>query len=142
LEKQKEIIKNSLAQELEKLNVSKKNMLINIKNSIQDNLKLVDETFSITNENKNTNKKFRDYLSAKNIKLKNQIKRQFPNLNFGVKNFDQMTDEEKTIFIEDIINYDELLIKAINASIDNVYFSKNKINSLYKAFLNYSNNLA
>jgi hypothetical protein len=42
---QREILKKSEKTEIDKLEVSKKNLLISMKNTLKDNLKIIDETF-------------------------------------------------------------------------------------------------
>ncbi len=142
LENSKKIIENSLKNELEKLETSKKNLLITIKNTIKDNLKIIDEVYWITKENKDLNDKFQDYLSAKNISYKREVEKKFFQLNQKINSFDKMSDLEISDYLKNIIYLDNLAWKWVNSSIDNVYFPQTKIDSFYNRFLSYSNNLA
>ncbi len=139
---QREILKKSEKTEIEKLEVSKNNMIISLKNTLKDNFKIIDEIFWVTKDNRDLNDKFQDYLSAENISYKLQVEKDFLKLFYKQYKIDEMSDSELSVYINDIINLNNLAWKAVNTSIDNVYFTQTRIDGLYKMFLWYSNNLA
>ncbi len=110
-------------------------------------LDFADQLLSVTKENKDTNKKFRDYLSAKNKKYLQNAKYHFLTSYNLLKNYKRLYNEKietwtatKKEIKEILENWKKvalslkILLKDIynvlDSSIDNVYFPLAKINNL------------
>jgi multidrug resistance efflux pump len=110
-------------------------------------LDFADQLLSVTKDNKDSNKKFRDYLSAKNTKYLREAKYNFLTTYNLFKEFEHLYHtkiENNTATKEDLKNILEkwkkvalnikILLKnlynVVDSSIDNVYFPLSQINNL------------
>jgi len=139
LENNLELSKTWEKESLEKIEISKKSLLTNILTISKDNLLKIDEIFWITNENKRLNDKYDDYLWKKDSVLLNKIRTDFKELNSI--NISNLSDEEISIFLWNLISLNENVQKSIKKSIENIYFTQTQIDTFYKIFLTYWNNL-
>jgi len=139
LENNLELSKTWEKESLEKIEISKKSLLTNILTISKDNLLKIDEIFWITNENKRLNDKYEDYLWKKDSVLLNKVRTDFKELNSI--NVSNLSDEEISIFLWNLISLNENVQKSIKKSIENIYFTQTQIDTFYKIFLTYWNNL-
>jgi len=139
LTKQKDLLDKSKKDELEKLNISLNNLKITSYNNISDILLYIDKLYWITEENKDKNDNFENYLSAKNTSLKSKITNSFRNLNnIDYKNLD---NNELSKYLDKL---NLLILDSANwtkESVANTTFSQNNIDWYYKTLLWYSNGL-
>jgi len=140
LKKNLELSKTWEKESIEKIEISKKALFTSIKSISKDNLLKIDEIFWITFDNKKLNDKYEDYLWKKDSVLLNKVKSDFKKLN----NIDvsKLSDDEISKFLWDLVKLDETVQKSVKESIVNVYFSQNQIDSFYKLFLTYWNNIS
>jgi len=137
--KQKTLLEKSKTEELEKLENSLENLKTSSYNIISDTLLYIDELYWITKENEDKNDSFENYLSAKNVNLKNNVKLDFRKLN----NVDY-----KEMWWKDLSDYqaklNNLVLMASNwvkESVDNIKLTNQQIDWYYKTLLWYSNQL-
>ena len=137
-----ELAKKWKIESLEKIDISREGLFTNITNISSDNLLKIDEIFWISEENKDLNNKYDNYLSAKNFILKTQVKNEFSRLNILINEIHNLSDKEISVFLWDIINLDKNTRDAIKESIINTNLTQSQIDSFYSLFLNYSNSLS
>ncbi len=142
LENNLKLLKKAKKDALEKIDISRDNLYSKIKSISLDNLLKIDEIFGITDENKDLNDKYEDYLWTENSILLNSVKNQFKKLNEEIKNYDQMSDSEISEFLGKLKNLDDDAKESVKESIANVYFPQTQIDSFYSLFLNFSNNIS
>jgi len=127
---------------LEKIDISRTSLLTNLKSIGRDNLLKIDETFWFTEENKDLNNSFEDFLSAKNTALLNTLKTEFFSVNNRFIDIDNLSDSDISTLLWDLVQLDVDARTAMKDSVANVYLPQTQIDSLYTLFLNYWNNLA
>lgn len=142
LESNLELAKKAKLEALEKIDISRESLFTNINSVSWDNLLKIDEIFWITNENKNLNDKYENYLSVKKSSLWKGVKSEFIRLNNIFNNINNLSDDEISVFLWDLVSLDKLTRDAIKESIINVNFPQTQIDNLYLMFLTYSTNLA
>lgn len=140
LNKNLELLKKTKQDSLNKINISKKSLLINIKNILRDNLIQVDTIFWITSDYIHKNDSFEAYLSAKKISLINEIKTNFYVVNNN-KDLSTLNIDDISLLLWNMINLDELVQDAMNNSVANIRLPQTKIDWLYKTFLSYTKSI-
>ena len=141
LNKNLELLKKSKQDSLNKINISKKTLLTNIKNTLKDNLIQIDTIFWITSDYLHKNDSFESYLSAKKTGLINEIKTNFYLVNNKSKDLSKLNENSVSLLLWDFIKLDELAQAAMNNSVANVRLPQTKIDGLYKTFLNYTKSI-
>jgi len=123
--------------DLEKLDKNIKNNILQAENLSKDVLLKIDEIYWITDKNNNKNNSFEDYLSAKNISLKNKIKNEFIKLNNNLPtNYDWWS-----LYIWQLDDFIKIVQESIKDSVPSSAFTENQIDSFYNMFVQYDNNL-
>ncbi|MFK7780320.1 MAG: efflux RND transporter periplasmic adaptor subunit [Candidatus Gracilibacteria bacterium] len=136
------LAEKSKIEALEKIDISGVSLFTSMNSLSGDNLLKIDETYGITEDNKDLNDKYEDYLSAKDSSLGNAVELEFIRLNNIFKNINDLSDSEISDFLGDLVVLDEMARDAVKESIANVNFSQTQIDGLYLLFLTYSNSLA
>ena len=142
LESNYELSKRAKIEALEKINISRVSLITSMKSLSWDNLLKIDEIFWITEDYRDLNDKYEDFLSVKDNSLGNEVKIEFIRLNNIFKNIDNISDAEISDFLWWLVSLDETARDAVKESIPSVHFPQTQIDSLYTLFLTYSNNLA
>jgi len=142
LEKNLELLNLSKKESIEKINISKESLYVNMSSISSDNLLKIDEIFWITDENNDLNDSYEDYLSVKNIWLLSIIKNSYLKLIILNKNLDKMSENDISVYLWDLVELNITSRNAIKASVANIKFSQTQIDWYYNLFLNYWNNLA
>lgn len=141
LNKNLDLLKKSKQDSLNKINISKKTLLTNIKNTLGDNLIQIDTVFWITSDYLHKNDTFEAYLSVKKTSLINEIKTNFYLVNNKTKDLSKLDDNEISLLLWNFIKLDELAQDAMNNSVANIRLPQTKIDWLYKTFLNYTKSI-
>jgi len=138
LNKQKGLLEKSKKQDLYKLEISLKNLKLNSYNTIWDILLYIDELYWITQENKDKNRAFETYLSAKDTNLKNNIRTTFSKLN----NIDykSLSAEKLSDYQNKLNNLVKLSYSWVKKSISSAWLlTILNISTYYNTLLWYSN---
>ena len=142
LESSLELAKRAKVEALEKIDISRESLSTSMISLSGDNLLKIDEVFWITEDNKDSNDKYDDYLSAKNSSLANEVRIEFIRLNNLSKNINSLSNIEISDFLWGLVSLNETAREAVKESIPNVHFPQTQIDGFYLMFLTYSNNLA
>ena len=127
---------------LDKIDISEKALFTNIANITWDNLLKVDEIFWITEDNKDKNDAYEDFLSAKNRKLLLEVEQNFIKLNDLNKKLDNLNNQEISDYLQWILNLNESARDAIKESLVNIRLPQSQIDAFYNIFLTYTNNIS
>jgi len=169
-----ETAKESLANIKEVLNQNEKNIYSNSKTAISNSKILLnnllifsDKLFSVSYKNKDTNKQFDVFLSAKNLNLKNEIKNDWNILNianqkwlkdtdkllFNINNSDNLIEDTnlKNNIVENLNQTKSLLVqsrelfskiyKALDDSVTSTHFTKQTINNYKNKVTTFQQNI-
>jgi len=142
LETTLELTKKSKNDALEKIDISRTSLLTNLKSIWGDNLLKIDEVFWYTEKNKDLNNYYEDYISARDTSLLTKLKADFFKVNNWFINISNLSDNEISILLWELVELDNNARKAMKNSVANVRLPQTQIDSFYTLFLNYWNNLA
>ena len=141
LEDSKNLLIDNKEGDLDKLSENITNLKKQIKVLISDTLLKIDEIYWVSDENKNLNDKYEIYLSAKDTWLKQDIKNKWIELNNKYLSIWDKNNEDISIYINEVSNLLNSIQKSVKLSVDSTVFSQAQIDSLYKIFLWYNNNI-
>lgn len=136
--KQKDLLNKSKKEELEKLNNSLENLKTTSYNTIWDILLYIDELYWVTNENRDKNDKFDNYLWVKDSSLKNKVKTDFRNLNnidYRTLSWDELSEYQNKL--NDLIKLTNSSVKKSIVSVGSL--TETDITTHYNTLLWYSN---
>jgi len=157
-----ETVKANLAHTKTVLSWKEENIYSNAKNAISSSniletnfLNFVDEVFWISEERKNDNNSFKNYLWAKDTTLKQEIEKEWLKWNddykkfvanlWDLENLNEQQIEEKLKTMEDILESSRVLANTVYTSIDDsvssIFFPQSKINELKQQAVSYQNNI-
>ncbi len=142
LETTLELTNKSKQDALNQIDISRTSLYTNLKSIWNDNLLKIDEIFWYTEENKDLNNAYEDFLSAKNIDLLNTLKSEFFSVNNRFTDIANLSDSEISTLLGDLVQLDIDARTAMKNSVANVYLPQTQIDSLYTMFLTYWNTLA
>ncbi|PID87511.1 hypothetical protein CSB07_00905 [Candidatus Gracilibacteria bacterium] len=114
-----------------------------IYNTSTKSLNRLDEVFGVSNDKKDLNNKFENYLGAKNHKLKKKVEHDIRNfLNIKGTGLSVYSDKELSNLIKNLSNTLKDASKVMNDSLPSAMtFPEAMVNGLYLEFLGYSDGL-
>lgn len=142
LNNSKSKLEESKKSDTDKLNSNLINSKTQAKSLIWDTLLKIDEIFWISKENDDKNDTYEDFLSAKNILLKNEVEQEWINLNNEFKNYSNLSNDELSKYLQEL---DILSAKSKDAMKNSVSsannFTQQTIDNYYNIFLQYENSI-
>lgn len=140
LNNSKNKLEDSKKADTDKLNLNLVNTRTQANTIIWAFLLQVDETYWITDANKNKNDGFETYLWAKDTNWKNYIENQWRLLNETYKKIDNLSDNERTNYLQSITDYANLTKTSVKNSVEWTNFPQTSIDSLYAIFTQFETN--
>jgi|GEM_PF-1085744 len=115
LDTQLDALKQSQNMDLSKLDSSVDNFKQQLKITISDSMRKLDDTFGITDPNSNAS--YEASLSANNPSLKGQVKTDFNILNNKLSSLSSMSNDELSKYISDLSSLFSIAAQSVDASI-------------------------
>lgn len=137
LNKMKSKLENSKKADLEKLQLNLETARSQVKTLFTSSLLQIDQIFWISDENRDKNDSFEFYLSAKNLSLKTKVENDWRIINKKFQNYDNLSNQEISVYLDSLTNLAIESKNAINNSIAWVYFTDATISSYYSIFIQY-----
>ncbi|MFZ3232417.1 MAG: hypothetical protein WA194_02625 [Patescibacteria group bacterium] len=141
LKNSKAKLEDSKTADLAKLQINLANSRTQAKSLVSNALVQIDETYGITDKNREKNDAYDTYLGAKNEGLKNSVTSLWSSANATFMKFDGLSDAEVSTYLQSV---GELLSKtkeSVKSSIPASTFSQSAIDGLFSVFVQYENNV-
>lgn len=141
LDTQLDALKQSQNMDLSKLDSSVDNFKQQLKITISDSMRKLDDTFGITDPNSNAS--YEASLSANNPSLKGQVKTDFNILNNKLSSLSSMSNDELSKYISDLSSLFSIAAQSVDASIPSTELPQSSqawasIETFYTMFSSYS----
>lgn len=138
-EKNIQILTDNKAWDLHKINDNIKNTNKQLYTTISDSLEKIDSVFWITEQNKDKNDAYENYISVKNSSLKTNTENQFWAMKEKFGNFDNMNNDQISNLVWDMSNLLKTAADSINSSVPGGSLTQTTIDSYYSLFIGLAN---
>lgn len=118
----------------EKIILNIQNTRTQIQSLLWNFLTQVDEVFSISETNKNSNKIFEIYLWAKNSKLKTQVESEWKTINTKYQKLNSFSDQEISDLLQSVDNLAQTAKQVMKDSVSSDTLSQSTIDGYYSLF--------
>lgn len=137
----KEKLQDSKKADLSKLDSNLANARNQSKALAANALTMIDETYGISDANKDKDAAYEAYIGAKDTELKSSVTSAWTVANASLSKFDSMTSDEQSAYLQSLASLVSLAKQSVKASVIASTFPQSAIDSLFGTLVQFENGI-